>query len=275
MKLAHARVLLTGATGGIGREAAGALVHAGAAVLLAGRHPARLSAQARALGTEPRVSWAAADLADPAQIERLAGEAAAWGCNVVVHNAGTPAFGALAQQDAAAMQRVLQTNLLAPMLLTRLLLPHLTQQVRAQVLCVGSALGRIGLPGHTLYCASKFGLRGFAEALRRELAGTPVRVQYLGPRATRTDFNDASVQAYNRATGAAVDEPSQVAAAMLRLLQDEAAERFLGFPERLAVRINGLAPAWLDGSFRRHSRSLALLPGTTLRSPQTTQRIST
>lgn len=275
MKPVDARVLLTGASGGIGREAAVALVRAGAAVLLAGRHPARLSAQARALGNEPRVTWAAADLADPAQVERLAAEAAAWGCNVVVHNAGTPAFGALAQQDAAAMQRVLQTNLLAPMLLTRLLLPHLVQQARAQVLCVGSALGRIGLPGYTLYCASKFGLRGFAEALRRELAGTPVRVQYLGPRTTHTDFNDRQVQAYNRATGAAVDQPGAVAAAMVRLLQDEAAERFLGFPEKLAVRINGLAPAWLDGSFRRHSRSLELLPDPTTRSPDVAKRMPT
>jgi short-subunit dehydrogenase len=276
MKPVHARVLLTGASGGIGREAAAALVRAGAGVLLAGRHPARLSAHARALGPEPRVTWAAADLADPAQVERLAGEAAAWGCNVVVHNAGTPAFGALARHDAASMQRVLQTNLLAPMLLTRLLLPHLARQARAQVMCVGSALGRIGLPGYSLYSASKFGLRGFAEALRRELAGTPVRVQYLGPRTTRTDFNDGQVQAYNRATGTAVDEPAAVAAALVRLLEDEGAERFLGFPEKLAVRINGLAPAWLDGAFRRHTRSLEQLPDPTpARTPDTPERIPT
>ncbi len=275
MKAGAARVLLTGASGGIGREAAAALVSAGAAVLLAGRHPARLSAQARALGPEPRVTWASADLADPAQIERLAAEAAAWGCNVVIHNAGTPAFGALAQQDATTMQQVLQTNLLAPMLLTRLLLPHLTAQPRAQVMCVGSALGRIGLPGYTLYSASKFGLRGFAEALRRELAATPVRVQYLGPRTTRTAFNDRHVQAYNRATGAAVDEPADVAAAIVRLLQDEAAECFLGFPEKLAVRINGLAPTWLDGSFRRHSRSLEQLPDAAPANPETPERMPT
>ncbi|HEY0887705.1 MAG TPA: SDR family oxidoreductase [Ramlibacter sp.] len=273
MKPVHARVLLTGAGGGIGREAAAALVRAGAGVLLAGRHPARLSAQARALGPEPRVTWAAADLADPAQVERLAGEAVAWGCNVVIHNAGRPAFGALAKHDAASMQEVLQTNLLAPMLLTRLLLPHLARQASAQVMCVGSALGRIGLPGYSLYSASKFGLRGFAEALRRELAGTPVRVQYLGPRTTRTDFNDGQVQAYNRATGAGVDEPAAVAAAMVRLLEDETAERFLGFPEKLAVRINGLAPAWLDGSFRRHSRSLELLPDSTQTTPEAPKRM--
>jgi short-subunit dehydrogenase len=270
MKVAQARILLTGAGGGIGREAASAFVRAGAAVLLAGRRPARLAAQARTLGSEPRVSWCSADLADPAQIDRLAATAAGWGCNVVVHCAGTPAFGALGTQDALAMMQALHTNLLAPMLLTRALLGHLAAQPHAQLLFVGSALGRIGLPGYSVYSAGKFGLRGFAEALRRELAETPVRVQYLGPRGTRTDFNDAAVQAYNRATGAAVDEPAGVAAAMVRMLQDERAERFLGFPEKLAVRINGLAPTWLDGSFRRHSRSLAAAAATTTQERMTT-----
>jgi short-subunit dehydrogenase len=108
-----------------------------------------------------------------------------------------------------------------------------------------------------VYSASKFGLRGFAEALRRELANTSVRVQYFGPRSTRTAFNGPGVEAYNRATGTAMDSTADVAAAMVRMLEDEAAERFLGFPEKLGARINGLAPTWLDGSFKRHTLSLA------------------
>ena len=142
------------------------------------------------------------------------------------------------------------------MRLTQALLPHLRAQPKAQVICLGSALGRIGLPGFSIYSASKFGLRGFAEALRRELRGTGIRVQYVGPRSTRTSFNDAAVQAYNAATGTAMDSRGRVAETMLRSLQDEAAERFIGFPERLAVRINGVVPTLLDGSFDKHRRSV-------------------
>lgn len=257
MKPADARVLLTGACGGIGRASAAALLEAGATLLLAGRSTARLQTLAASLGAPPeRVGIAVADLADGSELQALAARAANWRCNVVVHAAGVPAFGRLQHVEAERLQALLQTNLLAPMLLTRALLPHLLAQPRAQVVCIGSALGRIGLPGFAAYSASKFGLRGFAEALRRELADTGVRVQYLGPRSTRTAFNDAGVEAYNRATGTAMDAPEQVARALVELLRSERPERFLGFPESLAVRLNGLVGPWLDGAFARHRRSL-------------------
>lgn len=125
-----------------------------------------------------------------------------------------------------------------------------------RILSSEKLLGRLALPGFSVYAASKFGLRGFAEALRRELADTPVRVQYLGPRSTRTDFNDTAVESYNRATRTATDRPEQVARALRALLENEAAESFLGFPEKLAARLNGLAPTWLDGAFAAHRRQL-------------------
>jgi short-subunit dehydrogenase len=88
------------------------------------------------------------------------------------------------------------------------------------------------------------------------LGDSTVRVQYLGPRSTRTGFNSAEVENYNRATGTATDTPQSVAFALLELLESEAAERYLGFPEKLAVRLNGLAPSLLDGAFDRHRSSL-------------------
>ena len=262
MKAADARVLLTGATGGIGQVMAANLLQAGASVMLVGRSEYRLSAlredlAARLKTPADHIACQAADLLDTDSLAGLAHTAAAWGVNVVVHNAGVPSFGPLAAVDPAEIARVLHTNLLAPMLLTRSLLPHLHRQKRAQVICVGSTLGSIGLPGFSVYGASKFGLRGFAEALRRELADTAVRVQYLGPRSTHTSFNSPEVDDYNLATGTAHDMPATVAAALLGMLESESSQRFLGFPEKLAARINGCAPSLLDSAFNKHRQVLS------------------
>lgn len=263
MKVQETRVLLTGANGGIGQAVAAALAGAGAAVLLAGRSPARLSALARTLQQRhpaAKVDWREVELDQATSISALATHATAWNCNVIVHCAGIAEFGHFDATGADRMSQVLHTNLLAPMLLTQQLLPHLRTLPHAHVVCVGSVLGAIGLPGFGVYCASKFGLRGFAQALRRELSKTTVRVQYLGPRSTHTAFNSAAVSDYNRATGTAMDPPERVAGALLDMLETGTAERFLGFPEAFAARINGLAPALLDGAFDKHSASLPKFP---------------
>ena len=261
MKAADARVVITGAAGGIGQAVAQALLKAGASVLLLGRSAERLEELARQLqrdtGADPsRMEQQVADLMRVEDLNILSVLAAVWGCNVLIHNAGLPSFGRLQDETPEQVAAVMQTNLIAPMLLTRCLLPHLLSQPAAQVLCVGSALGAVGLPGYSVYSASKFGLRGFAQALRRELAETVVRVQYLGPRATKTAFNSEAAEAYNRATGTASDRPERVAAELIALLESGAAERFVGYPEKIAARLNGLAPSLLDGSFKRHSRLL-------------------
>ncbi|MDB5956372.1 SDR family oxidoreductase [Ramlibacter sp.] len=260
MKLTEARVLLTGAAGGIGAASAHALLAAGACVLLTGRDSARLEQLAQSLqqahAAPARVEWFAGDLLTDTGVADLATRAARWQCNVLLHNAGVGLFGQFEHASADAIEQVLATNLLAPMLLTRALLPHLRAQASARVVCVGSVLGGLGLPGYAVYSASKFGLRGFAEALRRELGKGPLRVQYLGPRSTKTALNSASAEAFNRATGTASDPPETVASALVDLLRSGQPERFLGVPERFAVRMNGCAPALLDGAFSSHREHL-------------------
>jgi len=276
MRPPEARVLLTGATGGIGRAMAAHLLAEGAAVMLLGRSASRLAALGAELtgppGSAARITWHVADLDDGSCLESIRGAAASWGVNVLVNNAGVSGFGRFADVPPRQMAQVLMTNLLAPMRLTHALLPLLISRPRAQVIQVGSALGRLALPGFSVYCASKFGLRGFTEALRRELADTPVRVQYLGPRTTRTSFNDAAATQFNEATGAAVDTPDDVAKALLSLLTSEKAEHFVGFPEALAGRLNGFAPALLDGAFAKHRRSLNAGPTVRSQHPAPTEQ---
>jgi short-subunit dehydrogenase len=247
------RVLLTGASGGIGSAFLKALTADGARTLgVARRPPVDIASHGRS------VKWQQADLSRSEDIARVATAAADWGADTLIHAAGVAAFGAvedLSPEEAAA---VLHINLWSPIALTQALLPHLRRLPEARFVFVGSALGRIGVPGSALYGASKAGLHRFAEALRRELSGTRVRVQWLGPRATQTGFNSPASETFNRATGTAIDPPQVVAAALMALLRSDAAERHIGFPERVAVRLNGALGPWLDAGFHRHRD--ALLP---------------
>ena len=267
-------VVLTGAAGGIGAALAAVLARAGARVLLVGRRGPPLAALAESLGActrTLRVQALAADITTAAGRAAIRDIAAARGCNALVNNAALPCFGSFADAEAEQIDAVLQTNLVAPIQLTLALLPQLRMQPTARVLNIGSASGRVGVPGFAVYGAGKFGLRGFSETLRRELADTSVRVQYLGPRATRTGFNDARADDFNRRTRTAVDAPEVVAEAALKLLCSGDAEKFLGFPESIAVRINGLAPRLLDRVFAPHRAALHSAAGADHDPPSTTE----
>mgnify|MGYP003752553485 CR=1 FL=1 len=254
-----ASVVLTGATGGIGRAIARALVARGDRVVLVARSAPEVARLAGELSRGSRtgtVEALAVDVTRPEGRAAIVRCAAARGCDVLVNNAAIPSFGPLEALDDAHVEAVMATDLVAPILLTRALLPVLRQRSRATVLNVGSAAGRIGLPGFSVYGGAKAGLRGFSEALRRELADGPVRVVHLAPRATRTAFNDARVDAYNAATGTRLDPPERVAAAALAMIDGTARDRVLGFPEAIAARLNALVPTWLDGAFAPHRRAL-------------------
>ncbi len=239
------RAVLTGASGGIGRAIAAALAPLCEELLLVGRDARRLAEAAALAGPAARVL--AADLSTPE------GRDSVWlpGMDLLVNNAGAGDFGWLEGQDDATLARIVDTNVLAPMQLTRRLLPELARRPEAWIVNVGSIRGYLGYPGQAAYCASKFALRGFSEALRRELADGPVRVLYLAPRATRTAMNSPGVSALNAELGVAMDEPGVVARGLLALLRRPARERLLGMPERLFARLNQVAPGLVDRALRR------------------------
>jgi short-subunit dehydrogenase len=239
------RAVLTGASGGIGRAIAAALAPHCETLLLVGRDAGRLAESAAAAG--PVARCVVADLAT------AEGRAAVNlpGVNLLINNAGAGEFAWLEAQSDETLARIIETNVTAPMQLTRRLLPELARQREAWIVNVGSIMGYLGYPGHAAYCASKFALRGFTEALRRELADGPVRVLYLAPRATRTAMNGAAVYALNAELGVAMDEPAAVARELLALLRASSRERLLGMPERLFARLNQLLPGLVDRALRR------------------------
>ncbi len=252
MQLEGARILLTGASGGIGRAIASRLAGRGASLLLTARDEGSLAAMARELAARgAKVEVVAADLGSPQGNERVAAAAERFGADVLINNAGTNVFGLLEQIGTPDVQQVLRTNLEGPVQLVHRLLPHLLARRRAVVVNVGSSFGSIGFAGFAVYCASKFGLHGFTEALRRELADGPVRVCYVAPRAVDTAFNPPEVVRMNADLGNRADPPEAVAAAVERAIRDERRETYVGQPEGFFARLNALLPGVVDAALRR------------------------
>ena len=250
MRLPECVVILTGASGGIGLELAEQLCAADARVLAVSRQMGKLASLMNRY--HDRLLWQPADLRSHDGREQVLARAREiGGVNVLINAAGVNRFALFDQIDEQALDELLDINLKAALQLTRVCLPLLRAQPRAMVVNVGSTYGSIGYPGYATYCASKFALRGFSEALRRELADTSVNVMYAAPRATRTAMNSTAATALNQALKVGMDDPADVARAVLKAVQSERSELYLGWPEKLFVRINGMLPGVVDRALRK------------------------
>jgi len=248
------RVLITGAGSGIGRALAIEAARRGHRPILAGRRAAPLddTAAACAGGAEVVV----ADVTAPAG--RAALVAAAGGrLDVVINNAGVQRVGHLGAQDDDAIAAMLATNLAAPILLTRDLLPALAA-ARGRVVNIGSVFGDIAYPFFTAYSATKFGLRGFSDALRRELSGRGIGVTYIAPRATSTDAEAE----FGRLAGPmkmALDKPEAVARSAWDAIEAGRRDLYPRGPERFFVLVQRLFPRLVDRSVGAQARDPAVL----------------
>ena len=242
MNLNNMTILVTGASGGIGAAVAEALDKQGAQLMLVGRQQQTLETLANKLTGIPIII--VADLNSSEGRERIIKQCIqSGGLDLIINLAGIMDFQFFEKQSTDAIEQIITTNLLSPMLLCNRLIPLLKQKPEAAIVNIGSTFGSIGHPGFTSYCASKFGLRGFTEALQRELAETNIRVFYLAPRATATNLNSYNVNQLNDALGNATDSPEQVASELITLLKSNKHHRYVGWPEKLFVRINSLFPS--------------------------------
>ena len=266
MKLKGKLILLTGASGGIGQAIARRLAAQGARLILVGRSTQQLNALARELHVlvnEGFILQADITSRNGRETIRTALLALKEPLDALVNCAGVNLFGMLEDNEPEAIEQLIATNVTATILLTQLVLPSLNKN-SGRIVNIGSSFGGLGYPGFSAYCASKFALRGFSEALRRELSDSPIQVAYLAPRATNTSLNSDAVYAMNRELGTAMDEPEIVAAQLESMLSAPSMrDRNIGWPERLFVRINSIFPRIIDNALRgqlpvirRHAQSL-------------------
>jgi short-subunit dehydrogenase len=178
MEIAGSRILLTGATGGLGRAIAKALHDKGAHLLLTGRKQDALEGLAAELGGT-RAEALAADLANRDDVATLPGRAGQ--VDILVHNAALPGSGRLETYTPEQIDRVLDVNLRAGIMLTHALLPGMLDRGRGHFVYVSSMSGKIPTIRASIYAATKYGLRGFAGGLRDDLHDTPVGVSAVFP----------------------------------------------------------------------------------------------
>lgn len=251
MRLENRRCLLTGASGGIGRAVALELARRGVRLVLSGRNHAALAALSTDIGLRGgHAEVVIGDLLAPQGAEQVLAQALALDpkLDVVINCAGASHFGNFETTPPEVLDTIWRTNVLAPMRLIQAALPTMRGQKQGLIVNVGSIFGSIGFPCFAAYSSSKFALRGFSEALRRELAGSGVDVLYFAPRYTRTAFNADAVSRMATAVKMNQDEPEQVASALMEAIEANLRERYLGWPERFFVRLNALFPRLVDGA---------------------------
>jgi short-subunit dehydrogenase len=175
LQISGSTVLLTGATGGIGGAIARALRSRGAKLILTGRRVEVLEQ----LGNELGARVLAVDLSSADEVDRLVTEAGE--VDILIANAALPASGTLQSFSLQEIDRALDVNLRAPIVLAHELVPGMVGRGRGHVLFMSSLAGKAATPRAALYNASKFGIRGFATALRSDLRGTGVGVSAVFP----------------------------------------------------------------------------------------------
>ncbi len=249
MRLSDSVCLVTGAASGIGRATALALAEAGARVIVSDRPGANLDG----LGAESALP---VDLAVAGAAARLAAdaEAALGGVDVLVNNAGIGLYGRVAELAPLDGERLLRVNLLAPIELTRALLPGMLDRGRGHVVNVGSIVGVVGRPNEAVYAASKAGLAIFTESLRAELRGSGPSASLVSPVVVDTGFFDGRGAAYGRRWPRPVPA-ERIAAAIVGAVREDRAHVVVPRWLTLAVRLHGAAPRTFRGLADRLDRS--------------------
>jgi uncharacterized protein len=236
MEISGRTVLLTGATGGIGHAIARALHGEGANLVLTGRRTDVLEP----LAAETGAKSSAVDLADRGAVDRLIEESG--DVDVLVANAALPASGDIFSFSAEEIDRALDVNLRVPILLARRLGERMADRGAGHIVFISSLAGKSGQARSSVYSATKFGLRGFAQGLRGDLESRNVGVSAVFPGFIR-DAGMFAESGTKLPPGVGTSTPEQVANAVVRAIQRNDFEVDVApFSVRAMATFAGIAP---------------------------------
>jgi short-subunit dehydrogenase len=196
-EIKNSRAIVTGASSGIGNALALELVRNGAAVIALARREDRLRQLADKVAAMDRtIEIVAGDISDPETRKQVLDVAQSkfGGLDILVNNAGIGATGLFEDSNPERLRRVMEVNFFSLVEMTRSALPMLKRGEKPIVVNVSSILGHRGVPHNSEYCASKFAVQGFSEAIRAELTKSGIDVLVVSPGTTETEFFDKVIE---------------------------------------------------------------------------------
>ncbi|HLU07225.1 MAG TPA: SDR family NAD(P)-dependent oxidoreductase [Woeseiaceae bacterium] len=255
-------VIVTGGSEGVGAAVARSFAAAGANLVLVARGREKLERVKAELGDRAAVETVAMDVSDyDACVALFTTAAARFGnVDVLVNNAGYHERGPAEKVDAAALGRMIDVNLKAPVVLSRLAIPYLRKAGGGAIINVASLAGRTPVPGAATYSASKFGLRAFTYALGDELAGSGIKVAVVSPGPIDTGFIMSDIDAVADITfSQPLSTAQDVAEAIMQLAVNERREQSMpsssGFLTTASYLFPGLGRA-LRPALNRKGRKI-------------------
>ncbi|RKZ90787.1 MAG: hypothetical protein DRQ40_10620, partial [Gammaproteobacteria bacterium] len=255
--LANPVVLLTGATGGLGRELARRLVEAGMRVVASARSSASLASLIHNLPAQAEVRGIPADLERPGEAGSLARAATAvWGrLDVLVNNAGVGYNALIEETDEEAARRVFEVNTFSPLALIRAVLPGMAAQGHGLIVNIESCSGRGATPTRGVYGASKSALAVLSNTLRLECEPLGIQVLDVYPGTLNTDFDDHAYRESGRPglcpQGECGTDPGHAAERIVAAMARGSGELWLDSRARLIARLAALWPRWLQRTLRQ------------------------
>ena len=242
MQLKGKQIVITGGAGGIGSALAQALA----------QHGAHITIVDRVDGISFNADYIKGDLSTAEGIQAVAQAVSSRTVDVLINLAGIQYFGKAEEQSSDHTLLTYMVNLLAPVMLSQAVLPKMKARQSGHIVNIGSIFGSINFAYFTTYSSSKAGLKGFSEALRREVAADGIDITYIAPRAVKTPLNSGKVMELAALTKMNMDPPELVVARIVQAVIAHEKDVYIGFPESLFVRINALLPRVVDKALAKN-----------------------
>ncbi len=246
------KIIITGATGGIGRELCKLMVLEGAKLIIISSSEEKLKDLALEIGG--CVKYFVADFSNINGIKDVSAIISEIDdVDYLINLAGILYFGSLGLQNFQDIVKQYNINILTPILLTRAVLPEMVKNNRGHIINIGSIFGSINFPFFATYSSSKAALRAFSESMRRELSQSNIKISYFALRAVKTEINNNEIVEFNKRTGSCVDDPIEVSKRIMKYIIQERKCVYFGYFESKFVKINYLFPSLMDKFLKKHS----------------------